>query len=593
MTRTNYPKPSNLLQQQKQTGKSYWDIIGYPLPEVTVTANYPHEQRVWNTVNQARYGFNEPEFLRRLDYNDRRYIKTPYGGESTHLMSNDGNYAYPMIQDINGTLHNYDEKYGDYWNRDPKENGDYIKFQTPGDARYFAEHYKKNWPIFFQGAFKNGKDILPEFKGGFDSFANGIGRAIYNEMIANGWYTPARYDNIMSQLSSESGHGTSMLATKYHNYGGRKNAKGGYMHFKDDSAFAKDHLAYLQRMHRAAWNAKDTMDYVKALKASNYMGDNIYHYYNLLKGQQSARKAWNAAMKTWGQPKQVIKTAITEPVDATRVAKPVMEIPVQIEQPRQQQPTTYIDPTLLFDQPEEIQQPVVEDDYEASLLPSIHDAMQYFLPSQTPFANNDFMSQLVQIGLPGAKYGKDVLPGFELGTPPPEKTLNQKAIEQYEYQKRHPFLANVKNNIKKLNNGWNEFWNSNLYRFPAYLASGLVSGNAVGNALLRARTAVRAAGRTKVPTAGGRTTYVVSPENDILGDLLGVYGQFQKTPVGALLPFKYGKDSGIHIKPSHRGRFTRYLKSHPGMTAEKAKHSKSAAVRKMATFALNARKWRN
>lgn len=28
------------------------------------------------------------------------------------------------------------------------------------------------------------------------------------------------------------------------------------------------------------------------------------------------------------------------------------------------------------------------------------------------------------------------------------------------------------------------------------------------------------------------------------------------------------------------------------MTAEKAKHSKSAAVRKMATFALNARKWR-
>lgn len=160
MTRTNYPKPSNLLQQQKQTGKSYWDMIGYPLPEVTVTANYPHEYRVWDTVNRARYGFSEPEFLRRLDYNDRRYINTPYGGESTHLMTNDGNYAYPMIQDINGTLHNYDKKYGDYWNRDPKENGDYIKFQTPGDARYFAEHYKKNWPIFFQGAFKDGKDMI-------------------------------------------------------------------------------------------------------------------------------------------------------------------------------------------------------------------------------------------------------------------------------------------------------------------------------------------------------------------------------------------------------------------------------------------------
>lgn len=85
-------------------------------------------------------------------------------------------------------------------------------------------------------------------------------------------------------------------------------------------------------------------------------------------------------------------------------------------------------------------------------------------------------------------------------------------------------MANVKNNIKKTKEEWDKFWTSNLYRFPAYLATGLVSGNVVGNALLRARTKVRAAGRTKVPTAGGRTTYVVDPENEILGDLLGVYG---------------------------------------------------------------------
>ena len=153
------------------------------------------------------------------------------------------------------------------------------------------------------------------------------------------------------------------------------------------------------------------------------------------------------------------------------------------------------------------------------------------------------MSQLVQIGLPGAKYGKDVLPGFELGTPPPEKTLNQKAMERYEYEKRHPYLASVQNDIRKFKEGWNKFWTSNLYRFPAYLATGLAGGSAVGNTLLRARTAVRAAGKTKVPTAGGLTTYVVNPVYATLGDLLGVYGQFQKTPVGALLPFKYGKDS--------------------------------------------------
>lgn len=49
--------------------------------------------------------------------------------------------------------------------------------------------------------------------------------------------------------------------------------------------------------------------------------------------------------------------------------------------------------------------------------------------------------------------------------------------------------------------------------------------------------------------------------------------------------------SDIHIKPSHKGRFTEYLKSHPGMTAEKASRSSNEHVRKMAQFALNARKW--
>lgn len=51
--------------------------------------------------------------------------------------------------------------------------------------------------------------------------------------------------------------------------------------------------------------------------------------------------------------------------------------------------------------------------------------------------------------------------------------------------------------------------------------------------------------------------------------------------------------SGIHIKKSHEGRFTRYLQQHPGMTAEQAKHSKNPHVRQMATFAINARKWKH
>lgn len=52
----------------------------------------------------------------------------------------------------------------------------------------------------------------------------------------------------------------------------------------------------------------------------------------------------------------------------------------------------------------------------------------------------------------------------------------------------------------------------------------------------------------------------------------------------------------IHIKPSHKGRLHRALgvpagKKIPASKLAKAKHSRSAAVRKQANFAANARKW--
>jgi len=50
------------------------------------------------------------------------------------------------------------------------------------------------------------------------------------------------------------------------------------------------------------------------------------------------------------------------------------------------------------------------------------------------------------------------------------------------------------------------------------------------------------------------------------------------------------KKSGIHIKESHKGRFTA-IKKKTGKTTEQLKHSKNPAVRKMATFAQNAAKW--
>lgn len=46
----------------------------------------------------------------------------------------------------------------------------------------------------------------------------------------------------------------------------------------------------------------------------------------------------------------------------------------------------------------------------------------------------------------------------------------------------------------------------------------------------------------------------------------------------------------INIKPSHKGRFTRW-KERTGKTTEEGLHDKNPAVRKEANFARNAKHW--
>lgn len=53
-----------------------------------------------------------------------------------------------------------------------------------------------------------------------------------------------------------------------------------------------------------------------------------------------------------------------------------------------------------------------------------------------------------------------------------------------------------------------------------------------------------------------------------------------------------GKDSSIHIKPENRGKFTA-LKKRTGKSASWFKAHGTPAQKKMATFALNARKWKH
>ena len=56
--------------------------------------------------------------------------------------------------------------------------------------------------------------------------------------------------------------------------------------------------------------------------------------------------------------------------------------------------------------------------------------------------------------------------------------------------------------------------------------------------------------------------------------------------------YNKGKDSGIHIKKKNRGKFTA-LKKRTGKSASWFKEHGTPAQKKMAIFALNARKWKH
>lgn len=96
----------------------------------------------------------------------------------------------------------------------------------------------------------------------------------------------------------------------------------------------------------------------------------------------------------------------------------------------------------------------------------------------------------------------------------------------------------------------------------------------------------------KLTFANGGTITIPEHEKRVNRNNLGImaekpYDNLTDNPQHGVNIYKYG---GIHIKPSHRGRFTAYLKR-TGSTLSAALHSPNAHVRQMANFARNARKW--
>ena len=94
-------------------------------------------------------------------------------------------------------------------------------------------------------------------------------------------------DLLHAQMKLESSHGTSALATQYHNYGGLKGVKGmnmtddGFIIFKDDEDYISYATTVLPRYGLVGKNDPDS--YIQALRDSSYIvDDDVESYKNNL-----------------------------------------------------------------------------------------------------------------------------------------------------------------------------------------------------------------------------------------------------------------------------------------------------------------------
>ena len=146
------------------SGPIQLDDYDYPAdiePAVVVT-DYPREAEVWKQVDAST-----ANIIQRLKEGASRQTIQDWENSdniATHKMMSADNYAVGNVQNINGQLFDFTDPKHKFENTDRAaiesaiRRGDYVEFETPGDARYFAEHYKKHYNGFGEGGDTNGAD---------------------------------------------------------------------------------------------------------------------------------------------------------------------------------------------------------------------------------------------------------------------------------------------------------------------------------------------------------------------------------------------------------------------------------------------------
>lgn len=232
------------------------DEYGYPadITPAVVEADYPRENEVWKRADAST-----ADIIQRLKQGSSRATIPDHENPrmvATHKMMSAGNYVVGNVQNINGQLFDFtDPKHG-FKNSDRAaidsaiKRGDYVEFDTEGDARYFAEHYKKHY-----NSFGNGGDTQVELP-----------------------------DNIVKRLAYLIGSDYSVSSKGYASWDDIKrilSGKGGYPEFDDDKAtFIFGNILGLPPAEGS--NGKDYSKYLKDKYPLKYLLGKINEYQGII-----------------------------------------------------------------------------------------------------------------------------------------------------------------------------------------------------------------------------------------------------------------------------------------------------------------------
>lgn len=271
-------------------------------------------------------------------------------------------------------------------------------------------------------------NYLPAFVKGKPSWAQYYAKDIQNDINAtvkvlkNAGYSNAVIAGILGNMYAESGFKESAI--------NKNNGRRGYFqHLQKDYNWLVSHYGHgagNQARYIVDWdkNPKKVGLYTYGYKPKNTWNpkaptpeaaaDSFLNAFERAPGQRVAERRQAArAYFNWLQ-KAGSNIPAAQQISNVQPPRQQVEVPVstRVAQPiAQPQPTSYIDPSIMQQAPEEVQEPSIEDNLYASVLPNPATALRAMLQGQGMYVPDE-TNFLDTAALPGAREGKS--PGVHI-----------------------------------------------------------------------------------------------------------------------------------------------------------------------------------